>query len=181
MSRLRVAVTENDHQLGPETAPCTLVEYGDYQCPHCRAARPVVERLVRDYGDKLRFVFRNFPLNQSHSEAQSAAETAEFAGSRGKFWEMHDALYRHQERLGESFYVEQAEALGMDGGELRVALENGTFTRRVQEDFSGGVRSGVNGTPTFFLNGERHNGPHEYESLAAKIDAAIRSASETAE
>ncbi|HTJ31183.1 MAG TPA: DsbA family protein, partial [Acidobacteriaceae bacterium] len=82
---------------------------------------------------------------------------------------------------GESFYVEQAEALGMDGGELRVALENGTFTRRVQEDFSGGVRSGVNGTPTFFLNGERHNGPHEYESLAAKIDAAIRSTSETAE
>jgi len=176
MSRLRIAVTEIDHQLGSETAPCTLVEYGDYQCPHCRAAHPVVEKLRRHYGERLRFVFRNFPLNQSHPEAQRAAETAEFAGSKGKFWEMHDALFRHQERLGELFYVEQSESLGLSGEELLAALENGTFTRRVQDDFSGGVRSGVNGTPTFFVNGERHNGPYEYDSVAAKIDAAVAAA-----
>jgi len=177
MSRLRVPITENDHVLGLETAHCTLVEYGDYQCPHCRAAQPVIEQLRQDFGKKLRFVFRNFPLNQSHAEAQGAAEAAEFAGSKGKFWEMHDVLFKHQERLGELFYVEQAEALGLSGDELRKALKDGTFTKRVQDDFSGGVRSGVNGTPTFFINDERHNGSNSFDSLAAKIGSALQAAS----
>lgn len=177
MSRLRVEVTEEDHALGSAQAGCTLVEYGDYQCPHCRAAHPVVEKLRSHYGEDLRFVFRNFPLNQSHPEAQHAAETAEFAGSKGKFWEMHDALLQHQSRLGQAFYEEQAEALGLDAGQLRTALAEGTFTRRVQDDFSGGVRSGVNGTPTFFVNGERHNGPNDFDPLSAKIGAALQKAS----
>jgi protein-disulfide isomerase len=177
MSNLRVAVTEEDHAQGPASAPCTVVEYGDYQCPHCRAAHPVVEKLRHNFGNKLRFVFRNFPLNQSHPEAQSAAETAEFAGSKGKFWEMHDALFQHQDQLGELFYVEQSKALGLDGKELKTALADGTFTKRVQDDFSGGVRSGVNGTPTFFINGERHNGSNDFDRLSAKIGAILQAAS----
>jgi protein-disulfide isomerase len=173
MSRLRVPVGEKDHRIGALDAGCTVVEYGDYQCPHCRAAQPLVRQLLERYGEKICFVFRNFPLNQSHAEAQAAAETAEFAGSHGKFWEMHDALYEYQERLGEALYLEEAKALGLDGEALKTALTEGRFTRRVQEDFSGGVRSGVNGTPTFFIQGERHNGPRELETIAAKIDKAL--------
>lgn len=177
MSKLRIPVGEEDHHLGPLDAGCTVVEYGDYQCPHCRAAQPLVEQLLEHYRDRICFVYRNFPLIQSHPEAQAAAETAEFAGSQGKFWEMHDAIFENQERLGELFYVEQAEALGLDGEALKAALVEGAFRKRVQDDFSGGVRSGVNGTPTFFIQGERHNGPRDFETIAAKIDAVFEAAS----
>jgi len=173
MSELDMPVSGRDHTQGNNHAPVTLVEYGDYECPHCRAAHPVIKRVERHFGERLCFVFRNFPLTQIHANAQSAAETAEFAASEGKFWEMHDLLFENQERLGDDLFAELATQLGLDATKLRESLENGSYTSRVRNDFTGGVRSGVNGTPTFFINGQRHNGPADFEHLVKAIEAAL--------
>ena len=149
------------------------MEYGDYECPYCGQAYPIVKRVQKHFGKRLRFVFRNFPLSQMHPHAESAAETAEFAGAHGKFWEMHDALYENQERLGGPLYLELAQKVGLPPTELQQALQEGAYKERVRADFSSGVRSGVNGTPTFFVNGKRHDGPFDYESLVLAIDEAI--------
>jgi protein-disulfide isomerase len=172
MPRLKTPVTQDDHIQGPEDAAATLVEYGDYECPHCGRAYPIVNRVQKHFGKGLRFVFRNFPLSEMHPQAESAAETAEFAGAHGKFWEMHDSLFENQERLGGSLYLELAKKLGLAVTELRKALEEGKYKDDVRADFSSGVRSGVNGTPTFFINGERHDGPFDYESLVRAIEEA---------
>jgi protein-disulfide isomerase len=118
-------------------------------------------------------VFRNFPLSELHPQAESAAETAEFAGARGKFWEMHDLLFENQERLSGALYLELAEQLSLPIEALQRALEEGTYRTRVRADFSSGVRSGVNGTPTFFINGRRHDGPFDYETLVPAIQEQI--------
>lgn len=173
MALLKVAVGEDDHIQGKGDAECVLVEYGDYECPHCGRAYPIVKRVQKHFGKRLAFVFRNFPLTQIHSYAEPAAETAEFAGSKGRFWEMHDLLFQIQDRLGEPLFRELAETLELDPAQLTEALEQGIFTSRVRADFSGGVRSGVNGTPTFFINGRRHDGPFDYEGLVAAIERAL--------
>jgi protein-disulfide isomerase len=175
MSKLRDEITAEDHVLGNADAEYTLVEYGDYECPHCAAAQGVVERVREHFGSRLRFVFRNFPLTQIHVNAESAAEAAEFAATQGKFWEMHDLLFDNQEQLGEELYEELARDLALEPVELRQALEESTFIQRIRLDFSGGVRSGVNGTPTFFVNGQRHNGPANFEALVESINAALTS------
>jgi protein-disulfide isomerase len=169
---LRVPVGERDHVQGGEDAPCTLVEYGDYECPHCGHAHPIVKRVQKHFGKKLRFVFRNFPLAEMHPHAESAAESAEFAGAQGKFWEMHDALFENQEQLGGALYLKLAQQLGLSPQDLRAAVEKREYLPRVKEDFTGGVRSGVNGTPTFFINGKRHDASFEYEDLVAAIEDA---------
>src|SRR3954471_7246092 len=153
---LRVPVGAGDHVQGAADAPVMLVEYGDYQCPHCGHAYPIVKRVQKHFGKKLGFVYRNFPLNEIHPEAEAAAETAEFAGSKGKFWEMHDAIFENQEALSDEMLLDLAGQLGLSAPELQKALEEGQFRKRVRDDFAGGVRSGVNGTPTFFINGRRH-------------------------
>ena len=173
---LRVPVSDQDHVQGSADAKCALVEYGDYECPHCGHAYPIVKRVQKHFGKKLRFVFRNFPLAEMHPHAESAAESAEYAGAHGKFWEMHDALFENQESLGGSLYLKLAQQLGLAPQELRAAVENREFLPRVKNDFTGGVRSGVNGTPTFFINGKRHDASFEYEDLVDAIDAAIASA-----
>jgi protein-disulfide isomerase len=173
MSTLKVAVSPADHIQGDEHAACTLVEYGDYECPHCGHAYPIVKMIQKHFGKRLRFVFRNFPLNQSHPHAESAAELAEFAGAQGKFWEMHDLLFEYQARLGGDLYLELAQQLQLAPADLRLALEEGKYRAKVQADFTGGARSGVNGTPTFFINGRRHNGPFEYEYLLGAIEEAL--------
>src|ERR1035441_4028423 len=173
MSTLKVSVGPSDHIQGDANAECTLVEYGDYQCPHCGRAYPIVKRIQKHFGKRLRFIFRNFPLNEAHPQAEFAAESAEFAGAHGKFWEMHDGLFENQSRLGGDLYLELAQELHIDPAGLREALEQGKFTERVRADFTGGVRSGVNGTPTFFLNGQRHDAPFDYEDLVAHIEEAI--------
>jgi protein-disulfide isomerase len=173
MVTLKPPVTEQDHVQGREDAKATLVEYGDYECPHCGAAYPIVKRVQKHFGKDIRFVFRNFPLTEIHPHAESAAETAEFAGAHGKFWEMHDGLFEDQERLGEPLYLELAEGLGLSPEALQKALEEDQYKSRVRADFSSGVRSGVNGTPTFFINGKRHDGPFDYESLVLAIQDAI--------
>jgi protein-disulfide isomerase len=165
MAKLRAPVTSRDHIQGPEDAQSTLVEYGDYECPSCGSAYPIVKRVQEKLGKRLRFVFRNFPLSKIHPHAESAAETAEFAAAQGRFWEMHDLLFENQEQLSEALYSELAEELGLSPTALRQALEEGKYKDRVRTDFSSGVRSGVNGTPTFFINGTRHDGPFDYETL----------------
>jgi protein-disulfide isomerase len=173
MATLKIPVTADDHMQGDADAPVVLVEYGDYECPHCGHAHPIVQRVQKHFGKRLAFVFRNFPLNQSHPNAEDAAETAEFAGAKGRFWEMHDALFENQENLGLPLFLELAEKLGLAADDLETALSSGEYTPRVKSDFMGGARSGVNGTPTFFINGERHDGSFEYEELVAAIEALI--------
>jgi len=173
MTQLRTSVAPEDHSQGNPTAPCTLVEYGDYECPHCGRAYPIVKRVQEHFGDSLLFVYRNFPLTRSHPNAQSAAEAAEFAATQGKFWEMHDLLFENQNRLGVKLYEELGAELGLEPVALLDALDSGRFTDRVRADFMGGVRSGVNGTPTFFINGLRHDGPFDYPALVGAINAAL--------
>lgn len=176
MSTLKVAVSPTDHNQGDEQAACTLVEYGDYECPHCGRAYPIVKRIQKHFGKRLRFVYRNFPLTEMHPNAESAAESAEFAGIQGKFWEMHDSLFENQSRLGDELYLELAQELQLSPVELQTALAARTFKARVRADFTGGVRSGVNGTPTFFINGQRHDGSFEYEDLMEAIEEALAAA-----
>jgi protein-disulfide isomerase len=180
MSVLKVPVTPADHIRGNANAPVSLVEYGDYECGYCGLAHPVVKGVQKHFGKKLMFVFRNFPLAQVHPHAQSAAETAEFSGAHGRFWEMHDGLYENQDRLGIPLFFALAEVLGLSELELRDALENETYAPKVRADFIGGVRSGVNGTPTFFIAGQRHEGSFDLESLVTAIDAALMDAKASA-
>ena len=176
MATLRIPITAEDHAQGPENAEVTLVEYGDYECPYCGQAYPIVQQVQKQFGKRLRFVFRNFPLSQMHPDAEAAAEVAEFAGAQGKFWEMHDQLYENQERLGEALYSDLAEKLKLSTTALHQALEQRTFETRVRADFNGGVRSGVNGTPAFFINGHRHDSSFDFETLVSAIHQAMATA-----
>jgi protein-disulfide isomerase len=173
MSVLQVPVSADDHIQGDVNAPVTLVEYGDYECPACGAAFPIVKAVQKHFGGKLRLVFRNFPLTRLHPEAENAAETAEFAGANGHFWEMHDALYENQESLGMPLYLALAEAMNLPKAALSEALETRAFRPKVRSDFMGGLKSGVNGTPTFFINGKRHDGSFEFDALAAAVNAEL--------
>jgi len=150
----------------------TLVEYGDYQCEHCGAAYPVIKAVQEAMGEDLRFVFRNFPLTEAHPDAELAAEAAEAAGSQGKFWEMHDTLYENQEQLGERLVLGAAEKFGLDLKRFMTDLKERKFQARVKEDFMSGVRSGVNGTPGFFINGVRYQDSWDEESLLAALESA---------
>jgi protein-disulfide isomerase len=183
MSRLP-PITPHDHVRGPASAPVTLVEYGDYQCPYCGMAHPIVKQVQKQFEQSLRFCFRHFPLTQIHPFAETAAETAEFAGAHGKFWEMHDGIYVNQDKLNHGGFalpllMALAEALGLSPAELRDALANGEYAPKVRSDFIGGVRSGVNGTPTFFINGRRHDGTFEYADLVAAIESELAHARAT--
>jgi len=176
MATLKIPVTPEDHAQGPEDAEVTLVEYGDYECPHCARAYPIVKQVQKHFKKRLRFIFRNFPLSEMHAQAEAAAEVAEFAGSQGKFWEMHDLLFENQARLGEALFAELGEQLKLSSTELRHALEQKTFEARVRADFKGGVHSGVNGTPTFFINGVRHDASFDYDTLVSAIHSVIDAA-----
>jgi len=166
--RLDPPVSERDHVAGPEDAPVTLVEYGDYECPHCGFAHPVVKTVQRELEGQLRFVFRNFPLAEAHPHAVLAAQSAEAAGSQGRFWEMHDMIFEHQDALEPEDLIGYGKALGLDVARFKSELEAGTYAKKVRDDFRSGVRSGVNGTPTFFVNGARYDGSW------ANVEAFIR-------
>jgi protein-disulfide isomerase len=152
----------------------TLVEYGDYECPHCGRAHPIVKAVQERFGDQLCFVFRHFPLTQIHPHAQRAAEAAEAAGAQGAFWEMHDLLYENQDALGDVHLIGYAATLDLDVERFAEELADGTYSRRVREDFLSGVRSGVNGTPTFFVNGRRHDAPWDLATLSAAIARVVQ-------
>jgi protein-disulfide isomerase len=172
---LTVPVSERDHAQGPADAPVTLVEYGDYQCPYCGAAYPIVKDVQRQMGDRLRFVFRNFPISTSHPHAQAAAEAAEAAGAQGKFWEMHDMLYEHQAMLDQGHLQRMAEQIGADGERFKEDMAERRYEKRVRDDFMSGVRSGVNGTPTFFINGVRYDGRVDAAHLVRALEQAATS------
>lgn len=154
MSTLRVAIGPHDHSTGPHDAPVTVVEYGDYQCPYCGQAFPVVKALVSRHPN-VRFVFRNFPLTELHPEAMDAAQLAQFAADHGVFWQAHDLLFENQDRLGAPLYREICERLHVPFDEFVDAARRGLYVPRIESDERGGLESGVNGTPTFFVNGIR--------------------------
>jgi protein-disulfide isomerase len=164
MSGLTPPIGETDHVQGPRDAAIVLLEYGDYQCPYCGAAYPQIKAVQQAMGDRLCFVFRNFPLTNMHPQAMMAASFAEAAATVGKFWEMHDMLYENQRRLNDHSLVDYAKRVGLDEGLVEAALQ-GNFEPKIRNDFKSGVRSGVNGTPTLFVNGQRFEGPAEAEAL----------------
>jgi protein-disulfide isomerase len=159
-----------DHIRGPRKAPVTLVEYGDFECPHCGQAHPVVEAVRRRLGDQMRFVYRHFPLVNAHPHAEAAAEAAEAAGAQHRFWEMHDLLFEHQDMLEDRDLLAYAQAIPLDIPRFVAEVGGGIYAPRVHEDFLSGVRSGVNGTPTFFINGARYDGPRDVESIVAAFE-----------
>jgi protein-disulfide isomerase len=169
LTRLAVPVGPEDHVRGPAEAPVTLVEYGDFECPYCGVAYPAVKELEKKYGDKLRVVFRSFPLEQ-HRHAQAAAEAAEFAADHGKFWELHDVLYEHQRALDERHLLGYVRDLGPDPDALETALRERTYAPIVDEVKEGGEESGIPGTPAFFLNGVLFEEEPTLENLAHAID-----------
>ncbi len=173
MPKLTAPVGKQDHIQGPEQVACTLVEYGDFQCPSCRVAYAQVHRVQKHFGDRMRFVFRNFPLEQ-HPFAEPAAEAAEFADSKGKYWEMHDALYENQRSLSDEFLPALAGKLGLNPEDLTEALKTGRFAARVEADLESGEKSGVEGTPTFYINGTRYDGDSDATSLIAAIEATLQ-------
>lgn len=171
-ARLSPSVGERDHKLGPEDAPVTLAEYGDYQCPYCRAAHVIVKEVREVMGGRLRFVFRHFPLTQMHPHAEVAAEAAECAGAQGRFWEMHDLMYENQEMLDPPHLVAFAEQLRLDTVRFVRDLRDHVYHDRVRQDFTSGVRSGVNGTPAFFINGLRYDGSWDLGPLLEAVESA---------
>jgi protein-disulfide isomerase len=172
-SALTMPVAEaRDHVQGPADAAVTLVEYGDYECPYCGAAYPIVKEVQARMGDRLRFVFRNFPISTSHPHAEQAAEAAEAAAIQGPFWQMHDLLYENQKRLSDDDLRAYAETLGLDLESFDRELAEHVHAARVHEDFMSGVRSGVNGTPSFYINGARHDDSYDLETLLSAQERA---------
>jgi protein-disulfide isomerase len=170
---LTLPVSEDrDHIQGPAEAAVTLVEYGDYECPYCGAAYPIIKEVQERMAERLRFVFRNFPITTSHPHAEQAAEAAEAAAVQGRFWQMHDVLYENQQRLGDEDLRAYAEQLGLEVGPFDQELNEHMHAERVREDFMSGVRSGVNGTPTFYINGARYDDSYDRETLLAALDRA---------
>lgn len=173
MANLTVPVSKDDHWQGDRNAYITLVEYGDYECPYCGKAHPIVKKLQEALGDELKVVFRNFPLTKIHPNAMRAAEAAEAAGLQGKFWEMHDLLFENQTDLSEESLAKYAEEIGIDVEKFKSDMVDENINSRVMSDFESGVESGVNGTPTFFINGERFNGVWtDYDAFLAALEDA---------
>jgi protein-disulfide isomerase len=159
-----------DHVLGPIDAPITLLEYGDYECPDCGRAYPLLKELQKRFENKLLFVFRHYPQFTIHRHASTAAQAAEAAAAQGKFWKMHDLLYGDQSHLERTDLTHHALRLGLDPYAFDAALGNGVYEKRVEEDFLGGKNSGVRGTPTLFINERRHLGDITLEALSAAIE-----------
>ena len=171
--RLTLPVADDrDHVQGPADAAVTLLEYGDYECPFCGAAYPIVKQVQETMGERLRFVFRNFPITTAHPHAEQAAEAAEAAAAQGQFWPMHDLLYENQRDLETDDLIAYASRLGLDVPRFQRELADHVHAARVREDFMSGVRSGVNGTPTFYIDGERYEGSYDAEPLLDALKQA---------
>jgi protein-disulfide isomerase len=163
-----------DNIHGPKKAPVTLLEYGDYECSYCGQAYSIIKNVQNILGNSLRFVFRNFPITQSHPHAQHTAEAAECAGAQSKFWEMHDILYEHQQALDDKHLEKYAEVLDLDKYRFKNDMSNHIYASRVREDFLSGVRSGVNGTPCFYINGLRYDNSWDFEALVEILKSHIK-------
>jgi protein-disulfide isomerase len=174
--RLAVPVNERDHSQGPATAAVILVQYGDYECPYTRQSTWVVQAIQKQLGDQLRFVFRNFPLTEIHPHALHAALAAEAAASQGKFWQMHDYLFHHQHTLANADLAGFAETLGLDLQQYAGDMAQQRFLSHIEEDVESGASSGVQGTPTFFINGVMYRDSWEHDALLAALSAASQEA-----
>lgn len=163
-----------DHIQGPISAPINIVEYGDYECPYTGMAYPIVKELRRRLGDSICFVFRNFPLNEIHPHAQHAAEAAEAAGGQDKFWQMHDHLFEHQNELEDGHLLEYAKIVGLDTERFKKEISEHVYVPVINNSLKNGIKSGVEGTPTFFLNGVRYEDSWELETLFETIRSAIK-------
>jgi protein-disulfide isomerase len=172
--RVAVPVGSDDHIIGPDSAGITLVEYGDFECSYCAQAAPVVSELRRLFGDDLRFVFRNMPLTELHPHAEHAAEAAEAAARQGRFWAMHDLLFEHRTDLSDAALLRYAAQAGADAALVAEALRLGTTRARVERDVEGGIRSGVTGTPAFFVNRTRYEGSWSLEPFAEYLRRRLR-------
>jgi protein-disulfide isomerase len=170
---LSIPVGPEDHSRGPLDAKITVVEYGDYQCPYCGQAYPIVEKLLSTFAESMRLIFRNLPLADVHPHAEAAAEMAEAVGLQGKFWEIHDVLYENQRDLSDAALRRYAEGVGADVADAAKAIAGGGPSRRVEDDFEGAIRSGANGTPTFFVNGLRYDGSWMYEPFAEYLSQQL--------
>ncbi len=166
-------VGPRDHRQGSAQAPLTLVEYGDYQCSYCGQAYPLIKAAQRALGADLQFVFRNFPLADAHPHAQAAALAAEAAALQHKFWEMHDALYEHQGALGTAHLLGYANELGLNAEQFKIDLQQPALATKVAADFESGIRSGVNGTPSFFVNGHKYDGSWEGPALTQYLKSQL--------
>ena len=164
---------KRDHFQGSAEAPIKLLEYGDYECPFCGDAHAVVKEIQRRLGDDLLFAFRNFPLNNIHPHAEHAAEAAEAAGAQGNFWGMHDRLFENQSELDDEDLAVYATDLSLDATRLVREIGAGVYAPRIREDFKSGVRAGVNGTPTFFINGERYDGSRDLKEMLNALTAPL--------
>ncbi len=171
-TRLVVPVSERDHSQGPASAAVTLVQYGDYECPYTRQSTTVVRAIQQQLGDQLRFIFRNFPLTEIHPHALHAAFAAEAAAMQGKFWQMHDYIFHHQHTLEDSDLEQFAAAVGLDMQQFAHDMAERPYIGRIEEDLHNGLRSGVHGTPTFFINGVLYPGTWEQEALLAALEEA---------
>lgn len=171
MAQLKPSVSINDQLVGNFLAPIVLVEFGDYQCPHCGFAHPLVKKLLEQKGNSFLFVFRNFPMQQIHPAAFMSAVAAEAAGKQDMFWEMHNLIFDNQKHLYLQRFLDFAEELRLDVGQFSADLENESIKQKVERDFESGIRSGVNGTPTFFINGELLAYDNTYESLLKAIES----------
>jgi len=157
-SNLKPELNNADHIQGDDSAAITIVEFGDYQCPYCGDAYPIIKEIQEAFGHQIKFAFRNFPLKEAHQYALPAALAAEAAGLQGKFWEMHDALYDNQYRLESDLFMELAETLELDIDQFQADFQSDDLKQKVEDDFESGVRSGVNGTPSFYVNGTKFDG-----------------------
>ncbi len=170
MSKLRVPVSDQDHKTGNAKAKIVMVEYGDYQCPHCGYAHPLIKRLLKQFGQEILFIFRNFPLQEMHPQAMISAQSAEAADKQQKFWEMHDMIYENQDILSVNSLLDFAKQIDLDLEKFSKDWKTKSVITKIESDFDGGIRSGVNGTPTFFINGNRlETYDASYESLAHAI------------
>jgi protein-disulfide isomerase len=173
MTQLRTNVNNTDHVLGKENAPLEMVEYGDYECPHCGRAHPIVKDIIRQLGDHLKFVFRNFPLSNVHPHAVSAAVAAEAAALQGKFWEMHDIIFENQKTLEAEHLFLFAHKIGLDMERFKNDIQDPALNDKVEKDFYGGLRSGVNRTPTFFINGQKYDGDWSGNNLLNYLQTVL--------
>ncbi len=167
----KTVILADDWTLGLLAAPVTMLEYGDFECPHCAMARPALEELVAEYPDTIRLVFRNFPLTTVHPHAFLAAEAAEAAGAQGQFWAMHDMLFTHQQQLAYVHLYGYAEQIGLDVVRFDQEMKQHLYEDEVRRDFRRGIEDGVNGTPAIFINRLRYDGPRDRASLLAAIAA----------
>src|SRR3982751_6320234 len=173
-SSLSLPINRNrDYIKGPDTALITLVEYGDYECPYCGQAYPIIKQIQDYFGENLRFVFRNFPLTQVYPHAQRAAEAAEAAAAQNKFWNMHDYLYEHQQALDDKHLEKYAKIVGLDSERFDEDMNNHVHVIRIREDFLNGIQSGVNGTPSFYINETRYDGSWDFDTLVQTLTDII--------